>query len=137
MQSKSFIAFVGFVLLIAATYCPLIRPFHLVNWDVYDLNKPYGIVILLVGVIGIAGVVLVNRSVARTAAWVSLILVVLLYVAAQMKVHGSFTFIPFKGLAGALTRMIKFKWGWILLFAGPVVALAGVLGMAKTPVASR
>jgi len=137
MQSKSFIAFVGFVLLIAATYCPLLRPFHLMNWDVYDLNKPYGIVILLVGVVGIAGVVLSNRSVARIAAWISLILVILLFVAAEMKVHSSFSFIPFKGLAGALTRMIKFKWGWILLFAGPVVAIAGTLGMTKSPVASK
>jgi hypothetical protein len=40
-------------------------------------------------------------------------------------------------LAGALTRMIKFKWGWWLLFAAPVVALVGALGMTKTPVASR
>ncbi len=34
MKLSSFITFAGFVMLIAATYCPLLRPFHLVNWDV-------------------------------------------------------------------------------------------------------
>ncbi len=55
MRPASFISFVGFVMLIAATYCPLFRPLHITNWDMYACNKPYGIVVLLVAVVGIIG----------------------------------------------------------------------------------
>ncbi|CAM3889639.1 hypothetical protein MUGA111182_15700 [Mucilaginibacter galii] len=123
MRPKAFISFVGFVLLLAATWCPLLRPFGLMNWDLYDLNKPYGMVVLLISVVGIAGIVLKQYQVARIAAWLSLALVVLVYIAAIMKVNTTFSFIPFKGLAGSLAKLIKFKWGWYLLFLGPVLSV--------------
>jgi hypothetical protein len=127
MRLPSFISFVGFVLLMAGTWCPLLRPFHLFNWDVYDLNRPYGMVILLVSVIGILGVILTRIKLVRLTGWLSLILVFLLFVAAFIKVHTSFSFIPFRLFSGFLAGQIKFKWGWYLLFAGPLVALAGTL----------
>lgn len=126
MPTKSFLSFAGFVLLIAATYCPLLRPLGLMNWDLYDLNRPYGIVVLLVAIVGIAGIVLKQKSIVRLSAWITLILVALVYIAAFLKVHHTFSFIPFKSLQGFLTRLIKFKWGWYLLFAGPVLAIMGI-----------
>ena len=127
MHIPSLVSFWGFVLLIAATYCPMLCPFHLSNRNVYDLNKPYGIVILLVAVVGIIGVVLNQVKLTRLTSWISLILVVLFYIAAFLKVHTAFSFIHFQSISGYLTRQIKFKWGWYLLFAGPLLALAGVL----------
>jgi hypothetical protein len=126
MPTKSFLSFAGFVLLIAATYCPLLRPFGLMNWDLYDLNRPYGIMVLLVAIVGIAGIVLKQKPIVRLSAWASLILVVLVYIAAFLKVHHTFSFIPFKSLQGFLTKLIKFKWGWYLLFAGPILAVIGI-----------
>ena len=125
MRIPSLISFIGFVLLMAATYCPLLRPFHLFNWDVYDLNKPYGMVILLMAVVGIIAVVLNRPKLVKLISLISLALVTLLLLAAFMKIHTSFSFIPFKGITGFLERQIKFKWGWYLLFAGPLLALAG------------
>ncbi|MDB4924586.1 hypothetical protein [Mucilaginibacter sp.] len=127
MRFPSLISFIGFVLLMAGTWCPLLRPFHLFNWDVYDLNRPYGMVILLISVVGILGVVLNRIKLVRFTAWLSLVLVLLLFIAAFMKVHTSFSFIPFKSFAGFLANQVKFKWGWYLLFAGPVIALAGTV----------
>jgi hypothetical protein len=126
MPVKSFLSFAGFVMLLAATYCPLLRPFGLTNLDLYDLNRPFGMVVLLVGVVGILGVVLKQLSLARFCAWVSLALVCILLVAALLKIHSTFSFIPFHSIAGFLARQIKFKWGWYLLFAGPVLAIAGI-----------
>lgn len=125
MRISSFVSFFGFVLLIAGTYCPLLRPFGLVSWDVYGLNKPYGMVILLVAVVGILGTVLNRPQLVKLTAWASLALVGLLLLAAILKVNTSFSFIPFKSVAGFFARQIKFKWGWYLLFAGPVIALIG------------
>lgn len=127
MPIKSILAFIGFVMLIAATYCPLLRAFGIASFDVYDMNKPYGIVLLLVAVIGIAGVVLRQLSIAKSAAWVSLTLVVLLLIAAFFKIHNTFSIIPFKGIAGYLTSKIKYKWGWYPLFLGPILAVIGIV----------
>jgi hypothetical protein len=123
MQPKAFLSFIGFVMLAAATWCPLLRPFGIVSWDLYGLNKPYGMVVLLIAIVGIAGIVLNRYKVARTAAWLGLALVSLVFIAAQLKVNTTFSFIPFKGMAGYLTKHIKFKWGWYLLFAGPLLSV--------------
>ncbi|MFD2871393.1 hypothetical protein ACFS5N_02860 [Mucilaginibacter ximonensis] len=135
MRLPSLVSFVGFVLLMAGTWCPLLRPFHLFNMDVYDLNRPYGMVILLTAVVGILGVILNHIQLVRLTGWVGLVLVLVLYVAAFMKVHTSFSFLPFKSIAGFLTRQIAFKWGWYMLIAGPLVALIGT--MFKTSKYSR
>lgn len=127
MKLRSFLAFAGFVILIAATYCPLFRPFGITTWDMYDANKPYGIVVLLVAVVGIIGVVFMQSSIARMAGWLSAILVALFYILALLKIHTSFTFIPFHAISRFLAKQIKFKWGWWLLVVGPILSLTGAL----------
>src|ERR1700744_5526023 len=87
MRLNTLTSFIGFVLLIAGTYSPILRPLHLFNWDVYDANKPFGIVILLVAVVGIIGAVFSQPKLVKLIAWLSLGLVVLLYIGAQVKVH--------------------------------------------------
>ncbi len=135
MRIPSLVSFIGFVLLMAGTWCPLLRPFHLFNMNVYALNQPYGLVLLLTAVIGILGIGLNKIKLVKTISWLSLVLVLLLFVAAYLKVHTSFSFIPFKSFAGFLTNQIKFKWGWYVLFTGPVLALLG--SMFKTSKYSR
>ena len=132
MRPASLLILLGFIILMAATFCPMLRPFHLFNWNVYQLNQPYGIVILLVGVIGISGVMLNQLKVTRAAAYASLVLAALLYLAVVLKVHTTFSFIPFNSITGYLTRQINFKWGWLPLFAGPVLAIVGLVFNGKT-----
>jgi len=127
MRPASFMSFAGFVILIAATYCPLFRPFGITTWDMYDANKPYGIVVLLVATVGIIGLVFMQMKIARMAAWLSVILLILFYFLALLKIHTSFSFIPFHSISKFLASKIKFKWGWWLLVAGPTLALAGAL----------
>jgi hypothetical protein len=126
MRPASLLSLLGFIILIAATFCPMLRPFHLFNMNVYKLNQPYGMVIMLVGVIGMLCTVLGQLQVTRIAAWASLGLVILLYIAALLKVKASFSFIPFKGINGFLTRQIAFKWGWYVLFTGAALAVIGI-----------
>jgi hypothetical protein len=127
MRPASFVSFIGFVMLIAASYCPLFRPFGITHWDMYDANKPFGIVMLLVAIVGIIGLVLMQLKIARMAAWISVVLVILFYLLALLKIHTSFSFIPFHPISKFLARQIKFKWGWWFLVAGPALALVGVL----------
>jgi predicted membrane channel-forming protein YqfA (hemolysin III family) len=127
MRLSSILSFVGFALLFAATYCPLLRVFHVTSWNIYKLNQPYGLVLLLVAVIGIIVSFLNQAKIMRIAAWLSVVLVVLLLVAAIMKVNSAFSFIPFKGVNRFLTSQLKFQWGWYVMFAGPALALIGAL----------
>ncbi|MBV8389945.1 MAG: hypothetical protein JO080_09125 [Mucilaginibacter sp.] len=127
MKLRSFLAFAGFVMLIAATYSPLFRPFGVTTWDMYDANKPYGIVVLVIAAVGIVGVVFMQARIARMAAWLSAILVFLFYILALLKIHTSFSFIPFHPISRFLASKIKFKWGWWLLVAGPALSLIGAL----------
>ena len=131
MRLNTIVSFVGFVILIAATYCPILRPFHIYNMDAYDGNKPYGILILLIGVIGVLGTFFNEARIVKFTAWASLIAVIVFYILAWLKVHTSFSFIPFHALDAFLTRQIKFKWGWYLLFGGPLLAVGGVLSARK------
>ena len=126
MRLNTLLSFAGFVILIAATYCPILHPIA-VSWDVYDGNKPYGIVILLVAVVGILGTVFNEFKIIRLAAWLSLVLVFIFLILAILKVYTSFNFIPLHFVAKYLTSKIKFKWGWYLLFGGPLMAIIGVL----------
>ena len=137
MRPSSFLSFAGFVMLIAATYCPLFRPIPLVRWNMYQANMPYGIVVLLIAVVGIIGVVFMQRKVTRMAAWLSLTLVVLFYFLSLLKIHFSFSFIPFHSFEKFMERQVKFKWGWWLLVIGPVLALFGAIkdrSLYKAPV---
>ncbi|MBK0378995.1 hypothetical protein [Mucilaginibacter segetis] len=133
MRPSQLLTLLGFIILIAATYCPMLRPFHLFNWNVYQLNRPYGIVIMLTGVIGILGTVLGQQKLTRWSAWAGLILVGVLFIAAILKVKTTFSFIPFKSVNAYLSRQIKFKWGWYALFSGALIALAGSL-LSKKPI---
>jgi len=125
MRPNLLLSFVGFVILIAGTYCPILHPIF-GTWDVYDGNKPYGMVILLVAVVGIIGTVFNQRKIILMAAWLSLSLVIVFLLLAWLKVHNTFSWVPLHFVAKFLTSKIKFKWGWYLLFGGPVLALAGV-----------
>lgn len=127
MRLPALLSFIGFILVIAATFCPLLRPFHLTNWDAYNLNKPYAIVVLLINVVGIIGTVFNQAKITKLTAWLSLVLIFVLYIAAVLKVKTSFSFIPFHSIAGFLTNQLKFKWGWYLLFLGGLLSVLGTL----------
>lgn len=127
MRISSILSFVGFVLIFAGTYCPLLRPFGLFNWNVYQLNQPYGLVMLLVTIIGIAASFLNQPKIIQAAAWVSAGLVVMLLIAAFLKIHFTFSFIPFHKFESFLAKQVKFKWGWYVLFAGVAFSVGGAL----------
>lgn len=135
MRPKQILAAIGFIALIAGSYCPILRPFGIVNWDVFDANKPYGIVVLVVAIVGLAATIINQRTLLKATAWLSLVLIVLLYIAAVMKIKTSFSFIPFKGIMGWMIRQIKFKWGWWVLFGGAILTVLSSLGSKKPGIA--
>ncbi len=125
MAPRTFVSFAGFVLLIAGIFSPLISPLGLIKWNLFDLNKPFGIVLLAVAVTGLIAAIMKNNQLIKFAAWFTLGLVILVFVAAVMKVNTSFSFIPFPKLSHTLSGLIHYRWGWYLLFAGPILALLG------------
>ncbi len=125
MSPRTFVTFAGFIMLIAGIFSPLISPLGLVKWNLFDLNQPFAIVVLVISIIGLVGTIMQNKRLAKFAALISLALVVLVYIAALMKVKTSFSFIPFPKLSQTLAGFIHYRWGWYLLFFGPILALLG------------
>ena len=130
MRISSFISFVGFIMIIVATFCPILH-FAIFNQTVYQLNKPYGLVFLLIAVVGIISTIFSNAKLTKLIAWISLGLTITFFIAALLKIHTSFSFIPFHSLAGYLSDKIRFKWGWYVLCAGSILSLAGVFSNRK------
>lgn len=131
MAPRTFISFVGFILLIAGLFSPLISPLGLVKWNLFDLNKTFAIIILIVAVAGLIAAIIRNNQLLRLSGWIALGLVVLVFIAAVMKVQTSFSFIPFPKIANTLSGFIHYRWGWYLLFAGSILALLGSVGSHK------
>jgi hypothetical protein len=117
-------------MIIVATFCPILH-FAIFNQTVYQLNKPYGLVFLLIAVVGIISTIFSNAKLTKLMAWVSLGLTITFFIAALFRIHTSFSFIPFHSLAGYLSDKIKFKWGWYVLCTGSVLAIVGVLSNRK------
>jgi hypothetical protein len=127
MSPRSFVTFAGFIMLIAGIFSPIISPLGLVKWNLFDLNKTFAIVLLVVAIAGLAGTIIKSGQLARLCAWISLALVILLFVAVKLEISKTFSFIHFPKLAQTLSGFIHYRWGWYLLSAGPVLALLGSL----------
>ncbi len=125
MAPRNFISFIGFILLIAGLFSPLISPLNLVKWNLFDLNRTFAVVVLVIAITGLASTIIKNNQLLKLSGWIALALVVLVFIAAVMKVQTSFSFIPFPKIAHTLSGFIHYRWGWYLLFAGPVLALLG------------
>ncbi len=128
MAPRSFVTTVGFIILIAGIYCPLISSLGLVKWSLLDLNKTFALILQAFAMCGIIfnfkkqGAL---KKFSKLNAWIALVLVILVFVAVKMKVNTAFSFIPFPKLSHTLSDLIHYHWGWYLLFAGPVLALLG------------
>jgi hypothetical protein len=139
MRIPSLISFAGFVLIIMATFCPILKLFYVINWDVYDGNLPYGVVILMIAVVGIISTVFNQQKVVRFTAWLSFGLIILFYLLTLLKIYTSFGFISinakgvkinsspslFHSIDKFLVSKVKFMWGIYVLFIGAVLAPAG------------
>src|ERR1700744_4121058 len=131
MRISSFISFVGFAAVLIATFCPLAH-FFIVHKTIYNVNQPYGLIILLITVIGIIGCVFSNLNLTKLMAWMTVALIILLFIAAVFKMTHYFNFMPFHWGSESLNNHIHFDWGWYLMLVGAIIALAGTF--AKKPV---
>jgi len=126
MAPRRIVSLVGFVLVIVGIFCPLISPLGLVRWSLLDLNKTFG---LILNAVAISGVIFTFKKqpaiLYKLNAWTAFGLVVFIFIAVVMKVQTAFSFIPFPKIANTLSGFIHYRWGWYLLFVGPILALLG------------
>lgn len=123
MRFQNIAAFAGFCLTAAGTYCPLLRLFGITNQNLFDVNKPFGLVILLTCTVGLTLLSAGRWRSAQMAARILLALVIVLYAGAHLKVHTTFSGVPYKAIGGYLAGQVKFIWGWYILFAGSIISV--------------
>jgi len=81
----------------------------------------------LVAVIGIIGSVLGQQRIVRSTAWLSFGLIVLFLLLAWLKIHTSFSFLPFRSWEDYMVKHVRYRWGWYILFGGAILAVVGAL----------
>jgi hypothetical protein len=136
MRISSFISFVGFATVLIATFCPLAH-FLFVHKTIYSVNQPYGMIILLITVVGIIGCVFRNKNLTKLMAWLTVGLMVLLFIAAIFKMTHYFNFMPFHWGSESLNSHIHFDWGWYLMLVGTILALAGTFANKPTTISAQ
>ncbi len=132
MAPRTFVTFAGFVILIAGVFSPLISPLGLVKWNLFDLNFVLATIMIIIAGNGLGSVVAKSKRLVKFYSWLTLGLILLIFIATVIKVNTSFSFIPFPKLSHTLSKLIHYRWGWFLLFAGPILALLGSAGSRKS-----
>lgn len=125
MGLRRFVSIAGFIVLIVGVFCPLISPLGLIKWNLFDLNKVFGIVTLVIAITGLASALIEKPQLVVITGWITLGLAILIFISAILKVNTSFSFIPFPKIAHYFSSQIHYKWGWFLLLFGPVLVLLG------------
>lgn len=132
MAPRRFVSLAGFIILIVGLFCPLISPLGLIKWNMFNLNMVFGIVILVIAITGLASALIEKLQLVKIIGWITLGLVLLVFIAAVLKVNTSFSFLPFPKIARYLSSQIFYRWGWYLLFAGPILVLLGSVNRKTT-----
>lgn len=116
---------IGAVLMGVGGICPLLRVPVIGNWNYFDLDQRLAIAFYVLVVIALLGAFIGKAGVIRFAGWAAVVLVAITFVGIYFKTHDSFGFLHFKGLISRAAGLVKYKWGWLPVFAG-ILALITV-----------
>ena len=103
--------------------CPLLRVPIMGNWNYFDLDQRLAIAFYVLVVIALLGALTKKAGLIRFAGWAAVVLVAITFVGIYFKTQGSFSFLHFKGLINRASGLVKYKWGWLPVFAGILTLL--------------
>ncbi|WP_157273843.1 hypothetical protein [Pedobacter sp. BAL39] len=114
---------IGAVLMAVGGICPLLRVPIMGNWNYFDLDQRLAIAFYVLVVIALLGSLTKKAGLIRFAGWAAVVLVAITFVGIYFKTQGSFGFLHFKGLINRASGLVKYKWGWLPVFAGILALL--------------
>ena len=132
MKSLNYLGLLGCLIIIAGALSPMLHLPIIGNWNYYDIDVALASIVMTVAALGAVASLINKPGLLRFCGWASLIVVLFTLAAVYFKVNDYFSFIPFKKLASAATRMVHYRWlGWSLLVIGSILAIIGSRRTAK------
>lgn len=126
MTSKNYLGLFGAVLVMAGGMSPMLRIPIIGNWNYWDIDTVLATIVFVFAGAGLLASIIKKPGLLRFSGWAVLVVVVFTLIAVYFKVNDYFTFIPFKKLAAAATRIVHYKWlGWIMIITGSLLMIFG------------
>ena len=126
MKSLNYPGLLGSLLIIAGGLSPMLHLPIIGNWNYYDIDVALASIVMTLAVLGLIAALINKPGLLRFTGWASLIMVLFTLAAVYFKVNDYFSFIPFKKLAAAASRIVHYRWtGWILLLLGAILTIIG------------
>ena len=126
MTSKNYLGLFGAVLVMAGGMSPMLRIPIIGNWNYWDIDTVLATIVFVFAGLGLLASILKKPGLLKFSGWAVLVVVVFTLIAVYFKVNDYFTFIPFKKLAAAATRIVHYKWlGWIMIITGSLLMIFG------------
>ena len=126
MKSINYLGILGSILIIAGGLNPMLHLSIIGNWNYYDIDVALASIVMTLAVLGIIASLINKPGLLKFTSWASLVVILFTLAAVYFKVNDYFSFIPFKKLAAAASKIVHFRWvGWALLFTGAIISIVG------------
>ncbi len=124
MTLKNYAGIIGALLVIAGGLSPMLHIPIIGNWNYWDLDTVLAAIIYTLATLALIGSASNKRGLLRFCGWSILLVLGFTFVAVYFKVDNYFSFIPFKKLAAAASRVIHYRWtGWALIASGGLIMI--------------
>ncbi|WP_256007372.1 MULTISPECIES: hypothetical protein [Pedobacter] len=114
-------AIIGSALMAAGGMSPLMRIPITGNWNYFDIDMRLAVIFYIFVALGFAGAFLAKPFLVRFAGVAAIILALITLAGIYFQAQDSFSFLHFKKLVNLAAGMVKYKWGWYIIFAGAFV----------------
>lgn len=124
MTLKNYVGIIGALLVIAGGLSPMLHIPIIGNWNYWDLDTVLAAIIYTLATLALIASASNKRGLLRFCGWSILLVLGFTFVAVYFKVDNYFSFIPFKKLAAAASRVIHYRWtGWVLIASGGLIMI--------------
>ncbi len=124
MTLKNYAGIIGALLVIAGGLSPMLHIPIIGNWNYWDLDIVLAAIIYTLAILALIASASNKRGLLRFCGWSILLVLGFTFVAVYFKVDNYFSFIPFKKLAAAASRVIHYRWtGWALIASGGLIMI--------------
>lgn len=114
---------IGSALMAVGGMSPLMHIPIVGNWNYFDVDMRLAVAFYLMVLIGLVGSFIQKASLIRFAGWAAVVLALITLAGIYFKAHDSFSFLHFKKLVNIAAGLVKYKWGWYIIFAGAFVLI--------------
>jgi hypothetical protein len=114
---------VGALIMGVGGLCPLVHLPIIGNWNYFDIDPTFAGIFYLLVLLALVASFMGKTGLIRFIGWAALLVVLVTIAGVYLKSHDYFSFIHFKKLVNLAAGVVKYKWGWFVIFAGSLILI--------------